>query len=50
MANHVFSTNVEGGDCLFTWKAGNDLLALAGQTTFLIETPEAYRLRIEEEI
>jgi putative PIN family toxin of toxin-antitoxin system len=27
----------------------NDLLALAGQTTFLIETPEAYRLRIEEE-
>jgi len=24
----------------------NDLLALAGQTTFLIETPEAYRLRI----
>ena len=27
----------------------NDLLALAGQTTFLIETPEAYRLRSEEE-
>jgi uncharacterized protein len=27
----------------------NDLLALAGQTAFLIETPEAYRLRIEEE-
>jgi putative PIN family toxin of toxin-antitoxin system len=27
----------------------NDLLALSGQTTFLIETPEAYRLRIEEE-
>ena len=27
----------------------NDLLALAGQTTFLLETPEAYRLRIEEE-
>ena len=27
----------------------NDLLALAGQTTFLVETPEAYRLRIEEE-
>jgi predicted nucleic acid-binding protein len=25
----------------------NDLLALTGQTTFLIETPEAYRLRIE---
>ena len=24
----------------------NDLLALAGQTTFLIETPEAYRLRM----
>jgi len=24
----------------------NDLLALAGQTTFFIETPEAYRLRI----
>lgn len=24
----------------------NDLLALAGQTTFQIETPEAYRLRI----
>jgi uncharacterized protein len=24
----------------------NDLLAMAGQTTFLIETPEAYRLRI----
>jgi predicted nucleic acid-binding protein len=23
----------------------SDLLALAGQTTFLIETPEAYRLR-----
>jgi uncharacterized protein len=27
----------------------NDLLALAGQTTFLIETPEAYRLRMKEE-
>ncbi len=27
----------------------NDLLALAGQTSFLIETPEAYRLRSEEE-
>ena len=27
----------------------NDLLALAGQTTFLIETPETYRLKIEEE-
>ena len=27
----------------------NDLLALAGQTTFLIETPEAYRVRVEEE-
>ncbi len=27
----------------------NDLLALAGQTPFLIEAPEAYRLRIEEE-
>lgn len=27
----------------------NDLLALAGQTTFLIETPEAYRLRSEED-
>jgi len=26
-----------------------DLLALAGQTTFLIETPEAYRRRIPEE-
>jgi len=25
-----------------------DLLALAGQTTFLIETPEAYRLRVGE--
>lgn len=24
-----------------------DLLALAGQTAFLIETPEAYRLRLE---
>jgi len=24
----------------------NDLLALAGQTAFLIETPEAYRLRV----
>ena len=27
----------------------NDLLALAGQTTFLIETPEAYPLRGEED-
>ena len=27
----------------------NDLLALAGQTSFLIETPEAYRFRSEEE-
>jgi uncharacterized protein len=27
----------------------NDLLALAGQTNFLIETPEAYRVRVEEE-
>ena len=27
----------------------NDLLALAGQTTFLIEAPEAYRVRVEEE-
>jgi putative PIN family toxin of toxin-antitoxin system len=26
-----------------------DLQALAGQTTFLIQTPEAYRLRIKEE-
>ena len=27
----------------------NDLLALAGQTTFLIETPEVYRVRVGEE-
>jgi putative PIN family toxin of toxin-antitoxin system len=26
-----------------------DLLALAGQTEFLIVTPEAYRMRVEEE-
>jgi predicted nucleic acid-binding protein len=26
-----------------------DLLSLAGQTTFLIETPEGYRCRISEE-
>ena len=27
----------------------SDLLALAGQTTFLIETPEVYRVRVGEE-
>lgn len=33
-----------GADSLVT--GDDDLLALAGQTTFLIETPEAYRRRI----
>ena len=27
--------------------AGQDLLALVGQTEFVIETPEAYRIRME---
>jgi len=36
-----------GADLLVS--GDKDLLALAGQTTFLIETPEAYRVRVEDE-
>jgi uncharacterized protein len=39
----------QSGEAELLVSGDNDLLALAGQTTFLIETPEAYRLRIEEE-
>jgi putative PIN family toxin of toxin-antitoxin system len=36
----------QGGAAELLISGDHDLLALAGQTTFLIETPEAYRLRI----
>jgi len=39
----------QGGRAELLVSGDNDLLALAGHTAFLIETPEAYRLRIEEE-
>ena len=37
------------GDADLLISGDRDLLALAGQTTFLIETPEAYRLRVSSE-
>jgi putative PIN family toxin of toxin-antitoxin system len=47
--DRVFLDLAQSGGAELLVSGDNDLLALAGQTTFHIETPEAYRLRIEEE-
>jgi uncharacterized protein len=39
----------QGGGAELLVSGDNDLLALAGQTAFIVETPEAYRLRVEED-
>jgi predicted nucleic acid-binding protein len=39
----------QGGGAELLVNGDHDLLALAGQTTFLTETPDAYRRRIKEE-
>jgi putative PIN family toxin of toxin-antitoxin system len=45
--DQVFLDIAQSGMAEVLVTRGNDLLALAGQTDFTIETPEAYRRRIE---
>jgi putative PIN family toxin of toxin-antitoxin system len=47
--DQLFLDLAQSGGAELLVSGDNDLLALAGQTSFLIETPEAYRLRIEKE-
>jgi hypothetical protein len=44
----IITAELDGGASLLV-SGDIDLLVMAGQTEFLIETPEAYRLRVEAE-